>query len=174
MKCNEPNRVLIDFEIKNKLGLLSLFESKKEFMKKIALIFIFSMFSTAYGQSVSVTKILSLVESRSVDIVSKELFELGFKLEESTVEDGFKIKQFSKHIKSNKESMMISINSELFMTSYKTTQKEAYDILKQKLLTSNFKYAYSYKNNLYYESNSMRIGLNNSANIITLIVSKNK
>lgn len=58
-------------------------------------------------------------------------------------------------------------NSELFMFVY-MPEYSVYEILKNKILTPDFKYSYSYKNSKYYENWKIRVGINDVGGIISV------
>lgn len=75
--------------------------------------------------------------------------------------------QFVKKTSRGLEKIEMGKNSELFMFVYKS-ESAVYEILKSKILTSDFKYSYSYKNAKYYQNEEMRIGADDKNKIISI------
>lgn len=71
------------------------------------------------------------------------------------------------------ELVSISQNDELFSIIYKLADSNFFSPLKEKLLTTEFGYVYSYKNTKYYESANMRIGVNTERKILSFFVALN-
>lgn len=127
-------------------------------------------FST-YGQSISASKILSYLDSQSLTKIKSELASSGFKsMGQESDYNNIQIQSFMKSDRLGKEHIELGKNSELFMFVYKPVSKEYFTALKSKLLTSEFVFAYKLKNNKYYESENMRIGVNTKSNILSFFV----
>jgi len=140
-------------------------------MKKL-LVFIGVLLSiSTYGQSVSASKIISFLESQSKTEITQKLKDLGFTYKgESELAGNFKEYTFYTTSEYGTELINIGQNDELFSVVYKLANSNFFNSLKEKLLTSKFEYSYSYKNNKYYESSNMRIGINIKNNILSFFV----
>lgn len=117
------------------------------------------------AQSISASKFLQYTNSQNVALISKELKHLGFQTRTDNSE-GYPIYQFAKKSTRGIEKIEIGKNSELFMFTYKA-EYSVYEILKNKILTSDYQYSYSYKNTKYYENGNMRIGIDDTNGIIS-------
>lgn len=131
-------------------------------MKKIILI-LFPIFFSA--QSISASKILDYANSQNISLITKELKQLGFQTKTDNSE-GYPIYQFAKKTSRGIEKIEMGKNTELFMFTYKPAN-DAYNIIKDKILTSDFQVGYNYKNGKYYENGNMRIGINDTSGIIS-------
>ena len=132
-------------------------------MKKIILI-LFPIFFSA--QSISASKILDYANSQNISLITKELKQLGFQTKTDNSE-GYPIYQFAKKTSRGIENIEMAKNTELFMFTYKPAN-DVYNIIKDKILTSDFQFAYNYKNSKYYENGKMRIGANDVSGIISV------
>lgn len=126
--------------------------------------------SSTYGQSLSASKILTFLESQNTTEIITELNSSGFKSIGQESDYNIGIQSFIKSDRLGKEHIELGNNNELFMIIYKPVSKEYFTALKSKLLTSEFIYAYELKNNKYYESKNMRIGVNTKSNILSFFV----
>lgn len=135
-------------------------------MKKIYFyILVFLPFVIA-AQSISASKLLSYANSQNINIITKELKQIGFQTKTDNSE-GYPIYQFLKKTSKGTESIEMGKNTELFMFTYKPSV-DVYIIIKNKILTPDFQFAYSYKNANYYENGNMRIGANDISGIISV------
>ena len=135
-------------------------------MKKLysyLLVFLPIVFS---AQSISASRLFTYSNSQNIEIISKELEQLGFQTRMDNSE-GYPIYQFAKKTTRGTERNDIGSNSELFMVIYRP-EKSIYEILKTKILTPDFKYSYVYKNAKYFENNFMRIGADDVNGIISI------
>ena len=132
-------------------------------MKKIILI-LFPIFFSA--QSISASKILDYANSQNISLITKELKQLGFQTKTDNSE-GYPIYQFAKKTSRGIENIEMAKNTELFMFTYKPAN-DVYNIIKDKILTSDFQFAYNYKNSKYYENGRMRIGVDDTNGIISV------
>ena len=132
-------------------------------MKKIILI-LFPIFFSA--QSISASKILDYANSQNISLITKELKQLGFQTKTDNSE-GYPIYQFAKKTSRGIENIEMAKNTELFMFTYKPAN-DVYNIIKDKILTSDFQFAYNYKNTKYYENGRMRIGVDDTNGIISV------
>lgn len=121
------------------------------------------LFSISFSQSLSVTKVVGYASESNMNVITQDLQQKGFSLKKSTAE-GYPMYSFKK---SNGEVINVTRNDELRMVVYKPSY-EVYKVFKNKLLTKEFQFAYSYRNNDYYESNFMRIGANDINGIISI------
>ena len=135
-------------------------------MNKIILYLLVILPSIFMAQSISASKLLQYGNSQNISIISKELKQLGFQSKTDNSE-GYSIYQFAKKTSRGLEKIEMSKNSELFMFVYEA-EHSVYEILKNKILTADFKYAYSYKNAQYYEDGRMRIGADDKNGIISI------
>ncbi|MGY0426805.1 MAG: hypothetical protein ACWIPI_08265 [Polaribacter sp.] len=122
------------------------------------------------AQSISASKILNILDSQNSVKIKSELVDLGFKYMREETDYNVQINSFMKSDRMGREHIGLGKNSELFMFVYKPANKDIYNILKSKLLTSEFKYSYSYKDDKFYESDNMRIGIKDKFNIISFFV----
>ena len=141
-------------------------------MKQFYLFFAITLLSfSAYGQSVSASKIISFLESQNNTEITQNLKTLGFVFKgKSKVIGNFYEYMFYSTTDYGTELLSISQNDELFGVVYKLANSNFFNSLKEKLLTSEFGYAYSYKNTKYYESTNMRIGVNSESRILSFFV----
>ncbi len=135
-------------------------------MKKISILFLLMFSIISYSQSISASRILYFASSQNIDAIIKELKQLGFKTRTENSE-GYTIYQFLKKTRRGVEQVEMGKNTELFMFTYKP-EYSVYSILKGKILTSDFKYSYSYKNTKYYENGKTRIGDDETKGIISV------
>lgn len=135
-------------------------------MKKALIYFLLTLPLIFTGQSLSASKLLQYGNLQNSSIITKELQQLGFQTKTDSSE-GYPIYQFTKKTSRGLERIEMGNNSELFMFIYKS-ESAVYEILKSKILTSDFKYSYSYKNAKYYENEKMRIGADDKNGIISI------
>ena len=117
------------------------------------------------AQSISASRILYYANYQNISSITKELKQLGFQTKTDNSE-GYPIYQFAKKTSRGIEKIEMGKNTELFMFTYKPAN-DAYNIIKDKILTSDFQFAYNYKNGKYYENGKMRIGINDTTGIIS-------
>ena len=141
-------------------------------MKILIQIVIIALLATTkiQAQSVSASRILNILDSQSLVKIKSELVELGFTYMGEETDYNVQINSFMKSGRMGREHIEVDKNSELFMLVYKPANKDLYNILKSKLLTSEFKYSYGYKDDKFYESDFMRIGIKDKSNIISFFV----
>ena len=135
-------------------------------MKKALIYFLLTLPLIFTGQSLSASKLLQYGNLQNSSIITKELQQLGFQTKTDSSE-GYPIYHFTKKTSRGLERIEMGNNSELFMFIYKS-ESAVYEILKSKILTSDFKYSYSYKNAKYYENKKMRIGTDDKNGIISI------
>lgn len=119
-----------------------------------------------FAQSVSASRLFYYTNIQNIGAISKELKQLGFQIKTDNSE-GYSIYQFTKKSPRAVENIEMGKNSELFMFTYKP-EFSVYKVLKSKMLTSDFQYAYSYKNAKYYENGKLRIGADDVNGIISI------
>lgn len=139
-------------------------------MKNYLIILMLLISKMLVAQSISASKILSVLENQNFIKVKSELTELGFKSMGDETDYNINILSFQKSDRLGREHIEIGKNSELFMFVYKPVSKAYFNSLKEKMLTSDFKYSYTHKNAKYYETSVMRLGINESASIISFFV----
>ena len=135
-------------------------------MKKIyfyLLVFLPIVFS---AQSISASRLLYYANYQNISSITKELKQLGFQTKTDNSE-GYPIYQFAKKTSRGIENIEMAKNTELFMFTYKPAN-DVYNIIKDKILTSDFQFAYNYKNTKYYENGRMRIGVDDTKGIISV------
>ena len=135
-------------------------------MKKIyfyLLVFLPIVFS---AQSISASRLLYYANYQNISSITKELKQLGFQTKTDNSE-GYPIYQFAKKTSRGIENIEMAKNTELFMFTYKPAN-DVYNIIKDKILTSDFQFAYNYKNTKYYENGRMRIGVDDTNGIISV------
>lgn len=130
------------------------------------LFFCVMLYSISFSQSISASRILYYANSQNIGVVTKELKQLGFQTRTDSSE-GYPIYQFAKKASRGVENIEMGRNSELFMLTYKPAP-DVYIIIKNKILTSDFQFAYNYKNAKFYENGKMRIGVNDKSGIISV------
>ena len=128
------------------------------------------VFGNTMAQSVSATKILNILENQNLAKIKTELVGLGFKQMGKATDYNVQINSFMKSDRMGREHIELGKNSELFMFVYKPANKDLYNALKTKLLTSDFKYSYSYKDDKFYETDFMRTGAKDKYGIISFFV----
>ncbi|MEI8203361.1 MAG: hypothetical protein WCH34_10145 [Bacteroidota bacterium] len=132
-------------------------------MKKIQLysiIILITFFSTfTYSQSISVSRIYTFLETQNQKAIVRELVSKGFSFSEKSTDYGMTMKTYIKTGSYGKERLVIGFNDELFLIIYNPTTS-FYSTLKEKVLTSDFEYAYKHGDAKFYENGSMRIGIN--------------
>ena len=139
-------------------------------MKQIIIFLtIFLCTTSAFGQSVSASKILNFLDSQNTSAIGTELKKVGFTFKGKSQFDGFTEFSYQKSGKYGLEKINIGFNDELFSVVYKTSQ-DAFNAYRTKLLTDDFQHAYNFKNTQYYENGSMRIGINKTSYIISCFV----
>lgn len=128
----------------------------------------------AIAQSVSASKIYEFLESQNPKQILKDITAKGFKYKSDLLmsDYGFNAKAYQKNASLGTEYFTVGNNDELFIIIYRPILK-AYSGYKEKLLTSDFKYSYLYKNIKYYENSFMRIGINDKTGDLSFF-SKNK
>ena len=126
------------------------------------------------GQSLSFTKIIDMLESQDLKLINSKLRSNNFKIEDEKDEYNTQTLTYLKKGSLGIESIIIGKNDELFVIVYKPSEQKYYSVLKQKFLTKDFKYSYSAKGNIYYESSNLRLGLKDSSRIISFFVNINE
>lgn len=94
---------------------------------------------------------------------------MGFVFNKKYTEPNFTEYSYNKNGSSGLEKFNIGFNDELFMIVYKPATN-FYSSMKEIMLTNDFAYSYSFKNNKYYVDGSMRIGINDINEIISFFV----
>ena len=135
-------------------------------MKKTYLFLMMLIVTFISAQSISASKLLHYSNSQNISTISKDLKQLGFQTRTDNSE-GYLIYQFVKKKSRGIEKVEMGKNSELFMFTYKT-DRSIYEILKNKLLSTDYQYAYGYKNVKYYENGKLRIGADDVNGIISI------
>ena len=135
-------------------------------MKKIYFYLLVFMPMFYFAQSISASRLLYYANNQNIGTITKELKQLGFQTRMDNSE-GYAIYQFAKKTSRGVEKIEMGKNSEIFMFTYKP-EFSVYEILKNKLLTSDYHYTYSYKNTKYYENGRMRIGVDDTNGIISV------
>lgn len=138
-------------------------------MKNIFFILTIVLFSNCYSQTLSKTEIFSHLESQKLEIIKNLLIKDGFIYDKMTNTDGFLLYWFHKESNLGVELLQVGKNNELFMLLY-VPVKSYFSTYKELLLTNDFEYKYSTSNDKYYENETMRIGINNNKDIISLFV----
>lgn len=130
-------------------------------MKRIYLItalVIFSFANNLSAQSISASKITGYLEKQNTSTISADLLKLGFSFMEKKETSVFKGYGYSKNSEYGLENFNIAINDELFSVIYKPATKDMYSALKEKMLTNDFVYSYSYQVTKYYENQICELG----------------
>ena len=143
-------------------------------MKKVIIILgIFLITTTVYAQSLSASKIISILENQSLSAVAQRMETSGFTYDGTSKFDGNMVEyRYHKTTSHGTEAVTIGGNDELYSVVYKMANANVLNALREKMLTYQFVYAYSYKNSRYYESTNMRIGVNTGSNILSFFVAK--
>ena len=127
------------------------------------------VFTSSNAQSISVGKIHTCLQSQNQKEISKILTGLDFKFDNKATEYNMTLYTYRKIGTRGIEVFSFGYNDELFSVIYNSA-KGVYSAIKEKMLTDNFVYSYSYGVTKYYESNDMRIGLNDANNTISFFV----
>lgn len=136
-------------------------------MKKLLCILVIGLFPVLFSaQSISASKLLDYANSQNIATITKELTQLGFQTRTDNSEC-YPIYQFAKKTSRGVEKIEMGKNSELFMFTYKP-DSTVYEILKNKILTSEFEFSYKYKNAKYYENGYLRIGEDDFSGVISI------
>lgn len=139
-------------------------------LKKATVLFLFVLsYSFIYSQSISVSRIYSFLKTQDQKAIVNELVSKGFSFSEKTTDYGITTKIYSKTGSYGKEGFTIGFNNELFLIVYHPVPSY-YSSLKEKVLTSDFVYAYKNGNAKYYENGSMRIGINDIQGNVSFFV----
>jgi len=143
-------------------------------MKKILLIVAMCIFTSLMcnAQSISASKIMKYIENQKQTEIAKELLSMGFVYDGKETNNNMTMYSYSKKANNGLEKLTIGYNDELFIVHYKPTTNEIYSSIKEKMLTSDFGYSYSYKTTKYYENGSMRIGVNDTSKSISFFAKK--
>jgi DNA polymerase III delta subunit len=121
------------------------------------------------SQSISVGRVYSFLKTQDQKAIVKELVSNGFSFSEKTTDYGISTKIYSKTGSYGKEGFTIGFNNDLFLILYHPAPSY-YSSLKEKVLTSDFVYAYKNGNAKYYENGSMRIGINDTQGNVSFYV----
>ena len=141
----------------------------KYFCTAIVLLFMMCIPCNINAQSISVGKIHTCLQSQNQKEISKILTGLDFKFENKATEYNMTLYTYRKIGTRGIEVFSFGYNDELFSVIYNSA-KGVYSAMKEKMLTDNFVYSYSYGVTKFYESNDMRIGLNDANNTISFFV----
>lgn len=128
--------------------------------------------SFVQSQTLSKSKISSYLISQNVEDLKLTLKSQGFEFYDKKESNQMTVYNFHKKNQSGVEAVSISYNDELFCIMYKPL-KDYYPTFKEIFLTDNYKYAYSFQTNNYYESkynDIHRIGFDDKNGIISLFV----
>jgi hypothetical protein len=139
-------------------------------MKKSILLFgLMLIVKLSFTQSLSASKILNFLEVQKITVIKSELAKCKFKYLDKQFVDGTETYAFNEIGNFGMELIYVSKSDELFSIVYKMPN-DIYLALKDKLLTKEFFYSYSFKNSMYYESENMRIGINDESSILSFFV----
>lgn len=144
----------------------------KHMYSVVTLALMFCISVSINAQSISASKILGYLNGQKQSVISADLLKLGFTQpdkKESTTFTGY---AYTKKGELGIEYLSIVINDEIFSVLYKPATTALYSALKEKMLTKDFVYTYSYLTAKYYESSDMRIGINDTNNVISFFVKK--
>lgn len=136
----------------------------------ISLIVSLGILTNANAQSISASKIFNCLDSQRQTEVSADLLRLGFTLTEKKETTMFKGYAYTKKSSYGIENFNLAVNDELFSVIYKPATSDIYSAIKEKILTEDFRYSYSYQVTKYYENSNMRIGVNDTNKIISFFV----
>lgn len=139
-------------------------------MKTLILLMLIALSSQVYGQSISASQIITILNSQNNSKVEDNLKSMGFKFMSKEEDNGIQISSYMKSGRYGSEHLELGRNKELYMFVYKPASSDFYEALKEKFLTSEFQYSYTFKNAKYYETTEMRLGINNSSSIISFFV----
>ena len=123
-----------------------------------------------YAQSISASQIISILKDQNDSKAIDMLKSMGFKKMSSESENGSVVTSFLKSKDDELEHLELGKNLELYMLVYKPSNNDVYNTYKEMFVTSDYEYSYSFKNANYYESQEMRIGLNDQSSIISFFV----
>lgn len=143
-------------------------------MKQIVTLLSILLFTTTVSaQSLSASKIVSIIDNQNHSFITEKMKLSGFTYDGTDKFAGNMVEY--RYIKSTSyglEQLTVGGNDELFSVVYKMANSNVFNALREKMLTYHFEYAYSYKNTKYYESSNMRIGVNQGKNILSFFVVK--
>lgn len=136
----------------------------------ISLIISLGISTNTNAQSISASKIINYLDSQKQSEISSDLLRLGFVLTEKKETAMFTGRAYTKKSGYGIESLNLAVNDELFSIIYKPATSDIYSAIKEKMLTKDFIYSYSYQVTKYYESSNMRIGINDTSKTISFFV----
>lgn len=136
----------------------------------ISLIILLGISTNTNAQSISASKIINYLGSQKQTEISADLLQLGFIQTEKKETTMFKGYAYTKKSSYGIENFNLAVNDELFSIIYKPATSDIYSAIKEKMLTKDFIYSYSYQATKYYESSNMRIGANDTNKIISFFV----
>lgn len=133
------------------------------------LFFVLAFTNNTNAQSVSASKILNYLENQKQTEISNALIKAGFQSDGKETNYNGTLYSYHKAGTYGLEKFSFGYTEELFSIIYKPASN-FYSAMKEKMLTSDFVYSYSYKETKYYENGSMRIGVNDVAKTISFFV----
>ncbi|WP_146228835.1 hypothetical protein [Mesonia sp. K7] len=109
--------------------------------------------------------------SQDCEEISQELEFLGFEYDgENKISEAFIAQTYFINTTYGLETFNFAKNDELFAIVYNIANNDFLEIIKSKLVTNEFSFAYSFKDVKFYENNKMRIGINEKSNILSFFV----
>lgn len=138
----------------------------------ISLIISLGISTNTNAQSISASKIINYLDGQKQIEISADLLKLGFIQTEKKETSMFKGYAYTKKSSYGIENFNLAINNELFSIIYKPATSDIYSAIKEKMLTKDFIYSYSYQTSKFYENSNMRIGVNDTKCIISFFVKK--
>jgi len=141
-------------------------------MKKVYLLITSLLLISGFivnAQSISASKIFKYLDSQDIVEISKNLKDLQFISLGKETQYNSTMYSYKKIGSYGVEQVGIGFGEELFSVIY-TPEKSFYFSMKEKMISKNFVYSYSHNNSKYYESDDMRIGINDVTGIISFFV----
>lgn len=142
----------------------------KYFYTAISLVILLGISTNTNAQSLSASKIINYLHGQNQTEISADLLMQGFILAEKKETAMFKGYAYTKKSSYGIENFNLAVNDELFSIIYKPATTDIYSAIKEKMLTKDFIYSYSYQTTKYYESSNIRIGVNDTNKIISFFV----
>lgn len=132
-------------------------------MKRIIMFILLIVSGLIYCQSLQSSDLEDFVTSQTIEEISNTMTSKGFVKSEELQND-----LLYTNFKKDDERITLVVNNQLFSVVYKTNVSNAVTKANS-FISMGYKYSHTYKNNEYYDSSDMRIGLNRINGILTLI-----
>lgn len=142
---------------------------KKKHLFAITLLLL-SLSLKVNAQSISVTKVFHYLEIQNKNEIEEDLLKLGFKFNKKRSE--VNLTEYSYHKTDSYGLQKVSIfnNDELFSIIYNPVTSFYLSLKEIMLKNEKFNYAYTNRDIKFYESNDMRIGINDKNETVSFFV----